>query len=123
MTRQWYQSPLLSEGLHNITLSNVDGAILDFAVISTTLSTDTIAEAAGTLVFDDVNPSIEYTGSGWTESNETHLLFSSHPESTFVPYGNSTHQTSTVGDGFTYTFTGGGECKTFFCDRATKFPP
>ncbi|KJA25121.1 hypothetical protein HYPSUDRAFT_38077 [Hypholoma sublateritium FD-334 SS-4] len=107
-TRQWYQSPVLSEDLHHITLSNVAGAILDFAVISTTLSTDAVAEAAGSLIFDDVNPIIGYTGSGWTESSETHLLLSSNPESTFVPYGNSTHQTSTVGDSFNYTFIGGG---------------
>lgn len=104
---------ILSEGLHNVTFSNVAGAILDFAVISSTLSIDTIAEAAESLVFDDINPAIGYTGSGWTESSETHLLLSSHPESTFVPYGNSTHQTSTVGDSFNYTFTGGGGCSIF----------
>ncbi|KJA25090.1 hypothetical protein HYPSUDRAFT_38049 [Hypholoma sublateritium FD-334 SS-4] len=103
--RQWYQSPLLEQGTHNITLSNVLGAAIDFAVVTADISFDVIAETGQTVVVDDTDPAIAYGGGGWSLTNAT---FASDFASavSITPYGNYTHETSTVGDAFQFNFTG-----------------
>ena len=105
--RQWYQSPVLEQGTHNVTLANVLGASIDFAVITADISLDTIAESKQTVVVDDSDPAIAYGGVGWAVTNAT---FPSNLAAavSITPYGNSTHVTSTVGDSFEFNFTGNG---------------
>lgn len=105
--RQWYQSPQLEDGTHNITLSNVFGASIDYAVITADISTNVAAEADQIIIVDNNDPSINYAGRGWTETTDT---FTSSYENavTVVPYGNSTHKTSSFGSSFSLDFTGNG---------------
>ena len=97
----------MEDGTHNITLSNVFGASIDSAVIKADVSTNVAAEADQIVIVDDNEPSITYAGSGWTETTDT---FTSSYENgvTVVPYGNSTHRTSTFGSSFAFDFTGNG---------------
>lgn len=98
---QWYQSPLLEEGDHNIVLSNIAGsASVDFAVI--TVGEDTPLN--GTLIIaDNDDLAFSYTGK-WSRSQHTFISGPQKPDGN--PYHNSTHQSSDVGSFFTYQFTG-----------------
>lgn len=103
--RQWFQSPILSEGSHTIAFTNVIGTpSIDFAVINTTNS---IPQQS--VIVDDSNLElISYTGAGWTTANTSFLLFQPPLTSKVVPYGNSSHLTAEVGDSFSFNFTGSG---------------
>ncbi|KJA17884.1 hypothetical protein HYPSUDRAFT_70381 [Hypholoma sublateritium FD-334 SS-4] len=98
---QWYQSPLLEEGDHNISLSNIaGGASVDFAVVSVgedTPLSDTL------IITDNDDLAFNYTGQ-WLRSQ--HAFISGLQKPNGNPYYNSTHQTSDVGSFFTYQFTG-----------------
>ncbi|KJA27556.1 hypothetical protein HYPSUDRAFT_74980 [Hypholoma sublateritium FD-334 SS-4] len=100
--RQWFQSPILSEGSHTIAFTNVLGSpSIDFAVINTT---NAIHQQS--VIVDDSNALISYTGAGWTTANTSFLLFQPPLTSKVVPYGNSSHLTAEVGDSFSFNFTG-----------------
>lgn len=103
---QWYQTPILSQGSHNITLSLVQGASIDFVVV-TTDNASAISPPQPAIV-DDSDPIVVYSGS-WT-SGSTVSSTSSEPglDTDVTPYANSTHFTREVGASVNLTFTGNG---------------
>ncbi|KAJ3815075.1 hypothetical protein F5876DRAFT_31433 [Lentinula aff. lateritia] len=97
---QWYQTPMLPDGLHIVNLSNIVSD-LDYVVI-TAGSTTPLSES--TIVVDDRSLEIVYTGSGWATS-DVELNFGG----SWIngpPLGNTTHRTNSVGDGFEFPFAG-----------------
>ncbi|EDR05984.1 uncharacterized protein LACBIDRAFT_294728 [Laccaria bicolor S238N-H82] len=96
---QWYQSPILPEGTHNITLTHMAGTALDYAVITAGQNTPL---AGKTVIVDNEDPSIKFTGS-WTRN--TDRFHSGSPPDGY-PFHNSTHQSTTPGDSFIFRFSG-----------------
>lgn len=106
--RQWYQSPPLPEGAHNITLLNVFGeAGIDFATViqsNFNASQTLMADNNSPIILDDTDPAITYFGAGWTTADTAFQLKNTSQSTNAQPYGNSTHLTSHVGDQFLITF-------------------
>lgn len=99
--RQWYQSPILTDGQHNISLTHVEGTELDFAVV--TVPVGRVASLVNQqVIVDDADGAIAYKGA-WTR-NTTQFAAGTVPGG--LPYGNSTHRTTTIGDTFTFQFSG-----------------
>ncbi|KAF9051813.1 hypothetical protein BJ165DRAFT_1524717 [Panaeolus papilionaceus] len=96
---QWYQSPLLQEGRHSITIDRIAGASLDYAVVSAGSQTPSSGKM---VVVDDRSPLISYAGS-WRQTDQI-LQSSITPDGR--PLGNSTHQSWAPGDKITFTFSG-----------------
>ncbi|KAF8968823.1 hypothetical protein BDZ97DRAFT_331274 [Flammula alnicola] len=97
--RQWYQTPLLAEGTHNIALSNIAGASVDFAVVTVGENTSLTGQH---VIADNDDPGFTYDGK-WKRSQAE---FNSGPQPDGNPYHNTTHQTNDIGDLFTYRFSG-----------------
>lgn len=97
--RQWYQSPTLPDGLHTISLSHISGTSLDYAVVTVGPSTPLINER---IIVDNDDPGIFFNGS-WRRSQD---MFNSGPQPDGFPFHNTTHQSTNVGDNFTYRFAG-----------------
>lgn len=97
---QWYQSPTLNSGRHGVNISSLYGEAVD--LIAITPGPDTPLSGR-TLIVDDGHPSIKYEGKGWKEEGGRYRQGGGVG---FVPFQNSTHNTETVGDSFTFTFSG-----------------
>ena len=97
--RQWYQSPTLAEGSHNISLSLLNGTALDFAVV--TPGNDTPLEEQMVIV-DNENPAITFQGN-WSQNK---ALFNSSQIPDGLPFQNTTQDSTTIGDNLTFLFTG-----------------
>lgn len=97
--RQWYQSPTLAEGLHNISLSHLAGTSLDFAVVTAGKDTPLAGQVA---IVDNENPAITSQGN-WTQNNtsfySSQILFG-------LPFQNTTQDSTTIGDSLTFNFNG-----------------
>lgn len=102
-SRQWYQSPNLSDSsaLHNITINHIAGTSVDLIVTTAGQSTPLSGEK---LIVDDEDPSIKYDGD-WIQ-NGAPFTANDDPK-TGLPYGNSTHDTTTPGALATFRFSGG----------------
>ena len=96
---QWYQSPTLSDGKHNITVSHLIQTSVDMALI--TVGPNTSLQDK-TLIADDDNSAIEYSGT-WRRDT-TPFNAGTLPDG--FPVGNSTHRSTTAGDIITFRFTG-----------------
>jgi hypothetical protein len=97
--RQWFQSPDLPPGRHNITVDGLDGTMFDYAVVAA--SPDTPLQGKR-LVVDDDSSQIQYLG-GWRRSTTG---FHSGALTDGLPLHNATHQTWNAGDSLSFTFTG-----------------
>ncbi|KAF8873758.1 hypothetical protein BD779DRAFT_1664328 [Infundibulicybe gibba] len=97
---QWYQSPVLPDGTHKITLDGVAGTSVDFALI--TAGPKTPFDTSQKILVDDDNPEIKYNGS-WTRNGDP-FVSSENPNGR--PVHNGTHQSSTPGDTATFNFAG-----------------
>ena len=97
--RQWYQSPLLSDGAHNIELSHIAGTSLDFAVVTVGQDTPLSGQTA---IVDNDDSGLTFNGN-WRRSQDA---FNSGPLPDGFPYHNTTHQTTDIGSSFTYHFSG-----------------
>ena len=97
--RQWYQSPTLTEGLHQISLSHIAGTSLDFAVVTVGNDTPLAGQIA---IVDNEDPGITFNGN-WTRSEAS---FVSGQFSDGLPFHNSTQDSTTIGDTLTFLFTG-----------------
>ncbi|PBK67108.1 hypothetical protein ARMSODRAFT_1021068 [Armillaria solidipes] len=98
---QWYMSPTLEEGNHTITLSELDNIDVDYAIVA--VGNQTTVQGKDILV-DDTSNAIVWTG-GWQTNTST----LAHITRVFVdnhPLGNSTKDSSTAGDSFSFQFTG-----------------
>ena len=96
---QWYQSPILPEGTHNITLTHMAGTALDYAVITAGQNTPLTGK---TVIVDNEDSSIRFTGS-WTRNT---ARFHSGYSPDGYAFRNSTHQSNTTGDNFIFRFSG-----------------
>ena len=65
---QWYQSPLLSDGDHEIVLDDLSGIALDFMVITPGPDTPFTGQV---LMVDDFYEGIEYSGSWQISEDQT----------------------------------------------------
>ncbi|KAJ7586461.1 hypothetical protein C8J56DRAFT_754929, partial [Mycena floridula] len=102
-SHQWYQTPTLPQGVHTIELT-LDSPLdlgLDYMVIVP--GPDTSLTGKNVMV-DDSFSSIEYIGS-WERIAGADFV---PPLTGFrMPFQNSTHRTSTVGDILKFSYTGG----------------
>ncbi|KAF9060943.1 hypothetical protein BDP27DRAFT_1490855 [Rhodocollybia butyracea] len=97
---QWYQTPILIDGLHTINLSRI-AVGFDYAIITPGPTTPL---SGSTIVVDDRNSEVTYNGNGWViDVNE---LDFGEDMIGGLPMGNTTHRTSSVGDGFEFQFAG-----------------
>jgi hypothetical protein len=97
--RQWYQSPTLAEGSHNISLSLLNGTSLDFAIVTAGNDTPLAGQVA---IVDNENPAIKFEGD-WTLSKAS---FNSSQIPDGLPFQNTTQDSTTIGDNLTFLFTG-----------------
>jgi hypothetical protein len=96
---QWYMSPTLAEGSHTISVGQLDGTAVDFALISVGPETSLSGK---TIFVDDTNSAIQYSGQ-WSVNTDK---FSAGTLPDGFPAGNSTHRSITPGDTFTFRFSG-----------------
>ncbi|KAH8823114.1 hypothetical protein DL96DRAFT_1713563 [Flagelloscypha sp. PMI_526] len=86
---------------HTLKLEGIPpGVYLDFAVATGPYKYSLKAE---TLIVDDNDPLVKYTGGGWQETDEQFKVIDNTPT---LAYGGKTHSTSTVGDVLQFPFTG-----------------
>lgn len=97
---QWYQSPLLSEGDHTVTVDQIRGMALDYLLVTPGPKTPLIGK---TVMVDDSYPDIRYSGSGW---RSTVGVFKESERVRAQPFQNGTHQTSMAGDSLTFSYYG-----------------
>ena len=97
--RQWYQSPTLTEGPHQITLSNLSGPSFDFAVV--TVGNNSPLEEQ-VIIVDSEDPLIKYGGNWHLNSGLSNST--QFPEG--LAFHNSTQDSSTIGANMTFRFTG-----------------
>ncbi|KAJ3906668.1 hypothetical protein F5879DRAFT_630222 [Lentinula edodes] len=97
---QWYQTPMLPDGLHFVNLSSIFVNV-DYAIITAGATTQL---NGSTIVVDDRSSEITYTGTDWATSDTEIILGSGWVNG--PPLGNTTHRTSNVGDGFSFRFAG-----------------
>lgn len=103
--RQLYQSPTLSDGSHQISLSHLAGTSLDFAVVTVGNNTPLASQVA---IVDNEDPLITFKGN-W-ESREASFTSGQSPDG--FPFHNSTQDSTTIGDNLTFSFTGTACCPT-----------
>ena len=92
----------MAYGFHNFTLLNLLGASIDYAVISR--PNDATLLIGQTIIVDNTDPAMSYDGRAWGMSAETYTSTAQGPK--MIPYGNSTHATTSVGDHFEFSFPG-----------------
>ncbi|KAJ7584357.1 hypothetical protein C8J56DRAFT_789922 [Mycena floridula] len=97
---QFYQSPLLLDGKHSINLSSIVTGV-DYAVVT---AGQTTPLSGTTILVDDDNPEITYSGSGWQRNTDLIQVGSGYLDA--EPVGNATHRSATVGDSFSFQFSG-----------------
>ncbi|KAJ3733637.1 hypothetical protein DFJ43DRAFT_1068117 [Lentinula guzmanii] len=98
---QWYESPVLDDGLHTVNLSSLVVDV-DYAIV--TVGQTTPLGDTSTIIVDDPNTEIEYQGGGWTMNNASLVMNGGWANG--PPLGNSTHRTNSVGDSFKFQFSG-----------------
>ena len=111
--RQWYQSPTLTEGVHNISLSLLNQTSVDFAIVTAGNDTPLNGQLA---IVDNENPSITYQGN-WTQNKSS---FNSSQIPTGLPFQNTTQDSTTIGDNLTFLFNGALSYRSH-CDRNSFF--
>ncbi len=92
----------MAYGFHNITLLNLLGASIDYAVI--TRPNDATLLSGQTIIVDNADPAMSFEGQAWGTSSQTYTSTAQGPK--MIPYGNSTHATTSVGDHFEFSFPG-----------------
>jgi hypothetical protein len=97
--KQWYITPTLSDGNHTITITNLRGTSIDYAVVAVGNHTSLTDQ---TVIVDDDSSLIQYSGQWSRNTNE--FIPGSLPLG--YPYGNVTHRSSTPGDTFKFQFSG-----------------
>ncbi|KIK60535.1 hypothetical protein GYMLUDRAFT_114404, partial [Collybiopsis luxurians FD-317 M1] len=98
---QWYQTPVLADGLHIVNLSSIV-VNLDYTLITPGMTTPL---EKSTIVVDDTDQELIYEGPGWnTTTNEVMRCFVGCVDG--LPLGNGTHRTRTVGDRLRFIFAG-----------------
>ncbi|KAF9525058.1 hypothetical protein CPB83DRAFT_734614, partial [Crepidotus variabilis] len=96
---QWYQTPVLKDGQHNVSIKHFDGVVFDYVVVTAGPQTRTNGKSA---IVDDDSHQLNYQGK-WARNTDS--ILSSNPSQS-LPFRNVTHQAWTVGDSFSFTFVG-----------------
>lgn len=96
----WYESPELSDGEHTVTVSKLEGAELDYALV-TAGNTGLLDDAD--VVVDDLDPSITYFG---TWAQETTLHSNTTAPLPVQPFGNGVQDTRAAGSSCQFRFSG-----------------
>ncbi len=99
---QWFLSPTLEEGNHTITLTGMDGTDVDYALVGVGNQTTVIGKD---VLVDSPSDSIIWVGD-WQTNTSTLLTDITVPYIVHRPLGNSTKDSRTVGDSFSFQFTG-----------------
>jgi hypothetical protein len=99
-SRQWYQSETLPDAQHNITITHIPSTSIDFVVVTAGQNTPLLGQ---TLIVDDTDSAIAYAGS-WTQNNG--MFTTNYDPFIGLPFGNSTHQTSSIGASAVFSFSG-----------------
>lgn len=99
--RQWYQSPTLANGTHQISLARIYDPAMDVAIVKT--SKDTVLPQQVLLVEDD-DPAIVYSGNWKKNGNVINGDNTTRP--LLITMNNSTTQSTTEGDSMTFHFSG-----------------
>ncbi|KAK0224483.1 hypothetical protein EDD85DRAFT_982082 [Armillaria nabsnona] len=99
---QWYTSPTLEEGTHTITITEMDGTDVDYALVGVGDQTTTLGKD---ILVDSTSDSIVWVGDWQTNKS---ILIPTFEDFHVVnyPLGNSTMDSSTSGDKFFFQFTG-----------------
>ncbi|KAG6873464.1 hypothetical protein C0995_015167 [Termitomyces sp. Mi166 len=100
--QQLYQTPLLEDTQHIITLTRIPGLAFEYAVI--TAGQDTPLENQRLIVDDGDIALINYAGN-WNR-NDARFVIKFKRDIEGYHYGNATHDTSTSGSSATVTFSG-----------------
>jgi hypothetical protein len=100
---QWYQSPELEEGHHSVTINQMRGAAVDYVVVTPGLNTLLVGQ---TLMVDNTYSGIEYSGPGWTDMQAFSFNGGNNGALRAHAFQNTTQETSTAGDSFTFSYTG-----------------
>ncbi|KAK0432634.1 hypothetical protein EV421DRAFT_2023885 [Armillaria borealis] len=99
---QWFMSPTLEEGNHTITLTGMDETDVDYAIVGVSNQTTVIDKD---ILVDSPSDSIVWVGD-WQTNTSTLLTDITEPYIVHRPLGNSTKDSRTVGDSFSFQFTG-----------------
>lgn len=99
---QWYQSPLLPEGEHNIIVENLPGTAIDLIIITPGANTPLDDE---TLMVDDTFSGIIYEGEGWQQVPDSKHT-SADSNTSVMSFQNGTHRTSNIGNSLLFSYTG-----------------
>jgi hypothetical protein len=98
-----------------VTISQMRGEAVDYLVITPGDGTPLDGE---TLIVDDMYNGIHYSGSGWI-SVASDFSFLEYTIPVYAQaFQNGTHQTSSIGDSFTFSYTG----KLLFMHSPTYMP-
>ncbi|PBK87128.1 hypothetical protein ARMGADRAFT_1085891 [Armillaria gallica] len=99
---QWYTSPTLEEGNHTITITEMDRTDVDYALVGVSGQTTTLGK---NILVDSTSDSIVWVGYWQTK---TSILIPTFEDFHVVSYplGNSTKDSSTSGNSFSFQFTG-----------------
>ncbi|KAG6902083.1 hypothetical protein C0995_004584 [Termitomyces sp. Mi166 len=100
--QQLYQTPVLKDTQHVITLTRIPGLNFDYAVI--TAGQDTPLDNQRLIVDDGDTISISYAGNWDHNTARSVVIFKRDIEG--YSYGNATHDTSTPGSSATVAFSG-----------------
>jgi hypothetical protein len=100
--KQWFTTPTLPDGNHTITIRNLYGTSIDYAVVKVGNDTSLTGQ---TVIVDDDSPLIQYSGQ-WSRNTDEFVAGSPTGSLTGCPYGNVTHHSSNAGDNFTFRFSG-----------------
>lgn len=111
--RQWYQSPVLTDGPHTILIEGIATTSVDFATVtagestplksSSSSSSSSSGGEAATLIVDDGSPAIGYTGN-WTQDGG--MFIGGNGGLNGMPFRNGTHRSRTPGDTAIFEFSG-----------------
>ncbi|KAK0188326.1 hypothetical protein F5146DRAFT_1122553 [Armillaria mellea] len=99
---QWFLSPMLEEGKHTITLTGMHETDVDYALVSVGNQTTVIGKD---IVVDSLSDGIVWVGN-WQTNTSTLLTDIAGPYIVHRPLGNSTKDSRTVGNSFSFQFTG-----------------
>jgi len=102
--KQWFVTPTLPDGRHRITISNLLGAAVDYAVVKVGNQTSLTGR---TVIVDDDSPLIQYYGR-WSRNTVKFIpgAPTRNPVVGGYPYGNGTHLSFNPGDSFAFRFSG-----------------
>ncbi|KAK0501863.1 hypothetical protein EDD18DRAFT_1347927 [Armillaria luteobubalina] len=98
---QWYTSPTLEEGTHTITLTEMEGIDVDYALIDASNQTAVLGK---NILVDSTSDDIAWIGD-W-QTNTSTLTYTNDLHVVNYPLGNSTKDSRIVGNSFSFKFSG-----------------